>query len=70
MVPAGRRRRLRRVPAMAGAEDVVYLLERSGIDTGIDLDALIAAARWLSEMLGHDLPGRALHAGPFRPGVS
>jgi (R)-citramalyl-CoA lyase len=49
-------------------EDVVYLLERSGIDTGIDLDALIAAARWLSVELGHDLPGRVLHAGPFRPG--
>jgi hydroxymethylglutaryl-CoA lyase len=54
---------------MAGAEDVVYLLERSGIDTGIDLDALIGAARWLAGVLGHDLPGRVLHAGPFRPGV-
>jgi (R)-citramalyl-CoA lyase len=50
-------------------EDVVYLLERSGIDTGIDLDALIGAARWLAGVLGHDLPGRVLHAGPFRPGV-
>jgi (R)-citramalyl-CoA lyase len=49
-------------------EDVVYLLERSGVDTGIDLDALIAAAQWLSHKLGHDLPGRVLHAGPFRPG--
>ena len=48
-------------------EDVVYLLERSGIDTGIDLDALIEVARWLAEQLGHDLPGRVLHAGPFRP---
>ena len=49
-------------------EDVVYLLERSGIATGIDLDALIAVAQWLAGRLGHDLPGRVLHAGPFRPG--
>jgi (R)-citramalyl-CoA lyase len=47
-------------------EDVVYLLERSGIATGIDLDELIAVARWLAGELGHDLPGRVLHAGPFR----
>jgi (R)-citramalyl-CoA lyase len=49
-------------------EDVVYLLERSGIATGIDLETLIGAAHWLSRELGHDLPGRVLHAGPFRPG--
>jgi (R)-citramalyl-CoA lyase len=48
-------------------EDVVYLLERSGLETGIDLEALIAVARWLAGQLGHDLPGRVLHAGPFRP---
>jgi (R)-citramalyl-CoA lyase len=48
-------------------EDVVYLLERSGIATGLDLDALIATATWLAGQLGHDLPGRVLHAGPFRP---
>ena len=53
--------------ANVATEDVVYLLERSGIATGIDLDALIATARWLAERLGHDLPGRVLHAGPFRP---
>jgi isopropylmalate/homocitrate/citramalate synthase len=48
-------------------EDVVYLLERSGIATGIDLDGVIETARWLAGELGHDLPGRVLHAGPFRP---
>jgi (R)-citramalyl-CoA lyase len=51
-------------------EDVVYLLERSGLDTGIDLESLIAVARWLAGELGHDLPGRVLHAGPFRPAGS
>ena len=48
-------------------EDVVYLLERRASPPGIDLDALIAVARWLAGELGHDLPGRVLHAGPFRP---
>jgi isopropylmalate/homocitrate/citramalate synthase len=48
-------------------EDVVYLLERSGIATGIDLDGLIGTAHWLAGELGHDLPGRVLRAGPFRP---
>jgi (R)-citramalyl-CoA lyase len=48
-------------------EDVVYLLERSGIATGIDLDGVIETARWLAGELGHDLPGRVLQAGPFRP---
>ena len=41
-------------------EDVLYLLDRIGIETGIDLDALIAVARWLAGELGHDLPGRVL----------
>ena len=33
-------------------EDLVYALERSGIDTGCDLDALIGASEWLGERLG------------------
>ncbi len=44
-------------------EDVVYLLEREGIETGVDLDALIGTARWLSTVLGHDLPGHVHRAG-------
>jgi isopropylmalate/homocitrate/citramalate synthase len=38
-------------------EDLVYLLEREGIDTGVDLDALIRVAEWLSGVLGRALPG-------------
>jgi hydroxymethylglutaryl-CoA lyase len=34
------------------SEDVVYLLEGLGMPTGIDLDALVATGRWLSERLG------------------
>jgi isopropylmalate/homocitrate/citramalate synthase len=46
-------------------EDVVYLLEESGLHTGVDLDALIATSRWLSEQLGHPVPGAVTRAGGF-----
>lgn len=46
-------------------EDLVYLLENMGIDTGIDLDRLIACADWLAEQLGHELPGQLRKAGDF-----
>ena len=38
-------------------EDLLYLLEGEGIDTGVDLDALIGVAEWLSGVLGRPLPG-------------
>jgi hydroxymethylglutaryl-CoA lyase/(R)-citramalyl-CoA lyase len=46
-------------------EDLVYLLHSEGVDTGIDLDALITVAHWLAEQLGHDIPGRVQRAGDF-----
>jgi len=46
-------------------EDVVYLLEREGIPTGVDLDALIDTARWLAGVLGRDLPGHVHRAGAW-----
>jgi isopropylmalate/homocitrate/citramalate synthase len=39
-------------------EDLVHMLERDGIDTGVDLDALIDVALWLSEVSGLALDGR------------
>ena len=48
-------------------EDVVYLLEREGIATGVDLDALIETARWLASVLERPVPGRVQRrraAGP------
>ena len=45
-------------------EDLVYLLEESGYDTGIDLDALIAVARRVEEVIGRPLPGQVMKAGP------
>jgi hydroxymethylglutaryl-CoA lyase len=44
-------------------EDLVYLLEESGYDTGIDLDALIAVARRVEEVIGRPLPGQVMKAG-------
>jgi isopropylmalate/homocitrate/citramalate synthase len=46
-------------------EDLVYLLENEGVDTGIDLDALIGVAEWLGGVLGRDLPGLVQRAGNF-----
>jgi hydroxymethylglutaryl-CoA lyase len=46
-------------------EDLVYLLEREGVHTGVDLDALIAVAVWLEGVLGRPLPGRVYRAGGF-----
>jgi hydroxymethylglutaryl-CoA lyase len=46
-------------------EDLVYLLDKEGVNTGIDLDALIEAARWLEAQLEHPVPGSVCHAGGF-----
>jgi isopropylmalate/homocitrate/citramalate synthase len=46
-------------------EDLVYLLEREGVETGIDLDALIAVSEWLESVLGRRLEGQVYRAGPF-----
>jgi len=48
-------------------EDLVYMLERGGIATGLDLDKLIAAARWVGEKLGKDPPSALTRAGAFPP---
>jgi hydroxymethylglutaryl-CoA lyase len=46
-------------------EDLVYALERSGIDTGCDLDSLIEASDWLGSRLGRPNPALVSKAGPF-----
>jgi hydroxymethylglutaryl-CoA lyase/(R)-citramalyl-CoA lyase len=47
-------------------EDLVYLLEGEGVDTGVDLEALISVSQWLEELLGRRLEGYVYRAGPFR----
>ena len=46
-------------------EDLLYMLDREGVETGVDLDALIAVSEWLGGVLGRDLPGLVHRAGPF-----
>jgi len=46
-------------------EDLVYMLDRSGVTTGVDLDAAIAAAAWLEAQLGKTVPGMVMKAGGF-----
>jgi len=47
----------------AVTEDLVHMLEDMGIDTGIDLDALLVCARRAQEIVGRELPSALLHAG-------
>ena len=48
-------------------EDLVYMLHGEGVETGIDLDALIDVAGWLEGLLGRQLPGQVYRAGTFEP---
>ena len=47
-------------------EDLLYLLDGEGVETGVSIDAVLDAAHWLAGVLGRDLPGRVFRAGPFR----
>jgi hydroxymethylglutaryl-CoA lyase/(R)-citramalyl-CoA lyase len=46
-------------------EDLVYMLEGDGVETGVDLDALIAISEWLEGVLGRPLEGQLYRAGRF-----
>ncbi|MFN4114548.1 MAG: hydroxymethylglutaryl-CoA lyase [Sphingomonadaceae bacterium] len=55
-------------PGAAGnvaTEDVVYMLGRAGIETGLDLDRLIETNRWLSGVMRKELPSMVGKAGGF-----
>jgi len=55
-------------PGAAGnvsTEDVVYMLERAGVRTGLDLSALVSANHWLGEIMQRTLPGMVAKAPPF-----
>jgi isopropylmalate/homocitrate/citramalate synthase len=53
-----------RATGNVATEDLVYLLEGEGIETGVDLDALIGVSEWLEQVLGRTLPGYVYRAGP------
>ena len=55
-------------PAATGnipTEDLVYMLHRCGVQTGLDLDQLIDTGKWLQEALGRPVPGMLVKAGTF-----
>jgi hydroxymethylglutaryl-CoA lyase len=57
-------------PGAAGniaTEDLLYMLQRSGVETGVSLPGLIEAGRWLQERLGRTLPGMLMKTRPFPP---
>ena len=45
-------------------EDLVHMLDDMGIETGVDLDALVECARLAQVIVGRELPSAVLHAGP------
>ena len=48
-------------------EDLVYLLHGDGVETGVDLDALVRVSEWLEGVLGRQLEGQVYRAGVFPP---
>ena len=56
-------------PYAAGAtgnistEDLMHMLHEMGVETGVDLEALIGCAQLLEELLEHELPGQVMKAG-------
>lgn len=48
-------------------EDLVYMLNRMGVETGADIEQLIAAAVWIEEQLGTAVPSMLAKAGNFPP---
>ena len=58
-------------PGAAGnvaTEDVIYLLDRSGVETGIDFEALVATSHWLGGVMGKQMPSQLSRAGGFPKG--
>jgi len=47
-------------------EDLVFMCDELGIDTGIDIDRLIEAARLAEDIVGHPLPGSVMRGGSLR----
>ncbi|WP_374469904.1 hydroxymethylglutaryl-CoA lyase [Phenylobacterium sp.] len=48
-----------------GTEDLVYMLERAGFETGYDLDRLIGIGAWVSDLLGKSVASSVGRAGGF-----
>lgn len=57
-----------RATGMIATEDLVHLLEQTGIRTGVDLDRLIEAALLAEEVIGRRLDGHVCHTGALPEG--
>ncbi len=51
-------------------EDLVYMLERAGFETGLDLAALVEAAHWIGRRIGKAPVSALSRAGPFPPPIA
>ncbi|MGH3091373.1 MAG: hydroxymethylglutaryl-CoA lyase [Gaiellaceae bacterium] len=56
-----------RATGNVSTEDLVYVLHGEGMETGIDLEALIGVAEWLEGVLERPLEGQVYRAGTFAP---
>ncbi|MCH8136398.1 MAG: hydroxymethylglutaryl-CoA lyase, partial [Proteobacteria bacterium] len=55
-------------PAATGnisTDDLLYMLDRSGIETGVSLEKIIATSKWLEQELGRTVPAMLPKAGIF-----
>ena len=55
-------------PAATGnisTDDLRYMLDRSGVETGVSLDKIVETSHWLQEQLGRDVPAMLPKAGIF-----
>lgn len=59
-----------RATGNVATEDLVYVLRGMGVDTGVDLAALIEATHWLETELGKELPSSVARAGDFHHGAA
>jgi hydroxymethylglutaryl-CoA lyase len=50
-------------PGNICSEDLIHMLHEMGIATGVDLPALVACARLIERLLGHEVPGQTIKAG-------
>ena len=51
-------------------EDLVYMFGRSEITTGVNLDKVISAAKWLGHLMEKDLPAMVSRAGSFPKNIT
>jgi hydroxymethylglutaryl-CoA lyase/(R)-citramalyl-CoA lyase len=54
-----------RATGNVATEDLVYLLDGEGVETGIDLEKLVGVSQWLEEVLGRTLEGYVYRAGSW-----